>query len=300
MELVSIIITTYKRESAIVERAVRSVARQSYSNKEILVVDDSPADYPYRNDIRELVSKYQSECNIAYYPHELNLGACAARNTGIKNSKGTFICFLDDDDEYDLLKVEKQVQFLSKDQSIAMVYCDCVVIDDETGERKRMDKKLYRGKVYESLLEKNFVGTTSFPLIRRECLINLGGFDTELPACQDYDMWLRICKEYSVDYIDEPLVLYHNHSGEQITKNPEKRIKGLLRLVNKNEDYLKEHKRLWSIFHVKIIPEYLRAKKYREAEQLFKQCICNYPWLLKTYIMIFGRIAKERLLHSGS
>ena len=293
MDLVSIVITTYKRDPGTVERAIQSVVQQTYRAIEIIIVDDSPSEYPFRNEIRDLVEKYQNSCDIAYYPHERNMGACAARNTGLNNAKGAYIGFLDDDDEYDHLKVEKQVAMLSKASAVSMVYCNCVVVDDETGEKTYSQKKLYSGKVYDQIIEQNFIGTTSFPLIRRDCLLKLGGFDVELPACQDYDMWLRICKECSVDYIDEPLVIYHNHKGEQITKDPQKRITGLLRIMAKNEDYLRIHNKAWVLFRIKLINEYLRLNKCGKALHLFTICLLRYPWLFRIYIPTLGRIIKK-------
>ncbi len=300
MDLVSIVITTYKREPETVERAIQSVVQQSYRPIEIIVVDDSPSEYPYRPAIRNLADKYRNLCDIAYYPHERNMGACAARNTGLHKSKGTYIGFLDDDDEYDHLKVEKQAEILSKNSSIQMVYCNCAVVDDETGEKTYSQKKLYRGKVFDKLIEQNFIGTTSFPLIRRDCLTELGGFDVQLPACQDYDMWLRVCKENSVDYIDEPLVIYHNHKGEQITKDPRKRITGLLRIMEKNEDYLNSHNKAWVLFRIKLVNEYIRLGKSGEAFRLLSLCLLRYPWLLRIYIPTLGRIMKKALAETKS
>ena len=122
MDLVSAIITTYKRAPQIVERAVRSVVEQTYQNLEIIVVDDSPPEYPYRDDIRKITEKYRDKREIRYLRHEQNKGACAPRNTGIKDAKGLFVCFLDDDDEYAASKVEKQVRLLSGSDYAGLIY----------------------------------------------------------------------------------------------------------------------------------------------------------------------------------
>ena len=283
MELVSVVVTTYKRPPHIVERAIRSIVEQTYENIEIIVVDDSPSDYLYRDDIKQITEIYGKIRPLLYLQHEKNKGACAARNTGIKNSKGAFICFLDDDDEYVPIKVERQMKLLSNAPSDGLVYCGCIVTDDDTGERIVQKKKFYRGNVYKHILEKNFIGTTSFPLIRKQYLINVGGFDEELPACQDYDMWIRLCEHYSVDFINEPLVIYHNHSGDQITKSVSKRINALTRLIMKNEEAFQKNGKLRCIFQLKLMNEYLRENNKVMAKQILKECFLRYPWLLKQY-----------------
>ena len=293
MELVSVIITTYKRAPQIVERAICSVAEQTYSNLEIIVVDDSPPDYPHRDDIRDITEKYRDKREIRYLRHEQNKGACAARNTGIRDAKGMFICFLDDDDEYAASKVEKQVKLLSGHNQIGLIYCNCLVVDDDTGKQMYQRKKFHRGNVHNLVLRSNFIGTTSFPLIRKECLIDTGGFDEDLPACQDYDMWIRLCERYPVDYIDEPLVIYHNHSGEQITKNASKRIIALTRIIHKNERILQEDKKLWCIFRLKLLDEYLREHNRNMAMKLLWECFHKYPWFLKKYFFAAVQIARN-------
>lgn len=294
MDLVSVIITTYKRAPQIVERAICSVVKQTYPNLEIIVVDDSPADYPFRDDIRDIAEKYREKREIRYLRHERNKGACAARNTGIKDAKGRFICFLDDDDEYAATKVEKQVSILSHSDNVGLIYCNCCVVDDDTGERIYQKKKFHKGNVYNLVLERNFIGTTSFPLIKKECLVSVGGFDEELPACQDYDMWIRLCERYLVDFIDEPLVIYHNHSGDQITKNAGKRINALTRLINKNEEVLQKNKKLWCIFRMKLMEEYLRENNQNMAIKLLRECFQKYPWLLKEYCLALIKISRNK------
>ena len=81
----------------------------------------------------------------------------------------------------------------------------------------------------------NFIGSTSFPLIRKSCLEEIGGFDVLMQSAQDYDVWLRLSDKYSIDYFDEELGIYHVHGEKQITKNPDKKIAGLERLNEKKQ-----------------------------------------------------------------
>lgn len=118
--MISIIITTYKREVGILQRAIKSVLAQTYKELELIVVDDSPATYAHREAIRKYVTSI-SEIPTLYIQHERNMGACIARNTGIDNSSGEYICFLDDDDEWLPQKLEKQLQMFRED--VGLVYC---------------------------------------------------------------------------------------------------------------------------------------------------------------------------------
>ena len=92
--------------------------------------------------------------------------------------------------------------------------------------------------ICENLLIKNFIGSTSFPLIKTECLRNIGGFDPLMQSAQDIDVWIRLCEKYKINCVDEALITYHFHEGEQITTNPKKKINGAERLNEKNMKYL--------------------------------------------------------------
>lgn len=238
--LVSAVITTYKRQPNMIMRAINSVLSQTHKNIELIVVDDSPADYPFRNAVKEAVEGLGDD-RVIYIQHETNQGACAARNTGLYASKGEFIAFLDDDDQWLEDKIEKQLSKMS-DLDVGLVYCGSIRCYTETDTEVNNECKCISGMIFEDLIRYNFVGSTSFPLIRRECFDKCGGFDVLMQSSQDYEMWLRISKEYKIDYVDECLVRYYIHEGEQITSNPVKKINGIERINCLYIDYLKGHK----------------------------------------------------------
>lgn len=277
--MISVIITTYKREPALIVRAINSVLNQTYRDIEIIVVDDSPADYLLRNDVERAVYECQKDdegIHISYIQHERNRGACAARNTGIDLAKGEYIAFLDDDDEWLPEKLEKQIQvMLSKD--VALVYCGRICKNDITGESV-VEKTFYcKGDIFTQLLYSNFVGSTSFPLLKSDCLKQIGGFDEKMLSAQDYDVWLRIAEKYQIDYVAEPLVIYHEHDGEQITTNPIKKISGLERLNAKYEDYLEHNRNLWHRRKINITPFYAMAGDKGKAFHLWLACVRKCP-----------------------
>ena len=109
--MVSVIITTYKREPETVERAAKSILEQTYKDIELIIVDDSPASFDKRIAVEKRVKELSS--SIKYIKHETNMGACAARNTGIRSANGEYVAFLDDDDEWLPDKLEKQMKKFS-------------------------------------------------------------------------------------------------------------------------------------------------------------------------------------------
>ncbi len=277
--MVSVIISTHKREPTIVSRAVESVLRQTYRDIEIIVVDDSPSDYPLRTDVEDAVRRHGAENHgipVAYYAHETNRGACAARNTGIRHAKGEYIACLDDDDEWMPEKLAKQMRVMQSSEA-ALVYCGCICKNDVTGVAGERKTEYHRGYLFEKLLARNFIDSTSIPLIRKECVIAAGGFDEEMQSAQDCDLWLRIAEKYPIDYVEEPLVIYHEHGGEQITSNPVKRINGLERLNEKYKSYLDADKNLWHRRHIFITPYYAMAGDGKKALRVWFQCVLKCP-----------------------
>ena len=97
--LVSVVIPTYKRSVQVLSRAVRSVREQTYANVELIVVDDSPADYPGREEVRRYMEPLAGD-GVIYLQNERNMGGSLARNRGVSASHGAYIAFLDDDDAF--------------------------------------------------------------------------------------------------------------------------------------------------------------------------------------------------------
>jgi len=250
--LVSVIITTHEREPRILRRSIESVVNQSYKNIEIFVINDSVS-YHLNDEIQALVNSYEKK--IYYILNDENPGACGSRNIGIELSKGEYIGLLDDDDEWDENKIEDMLP-LFKSKDIGLIYGDIAFF--ENGKRvtwKRAEK--YEGYVFNELLENNFVGGCSVPLIRKECFSTVGKFDECFLSAQDLDMWLRIAKKYQVCHLKKECVRYHI-SNISITSNYERRLSGYRLLLKKYENDFannKDAKRVWVRTIVKILVE---------------------------------------------
>ena len=277
--MISVIITTYKREPSLIIRALHSVLSQTYKDIEIIVVDDSPADYPNRKDVEKAVYDCQKENGdiaISYIQHERNCGACAARNTGMNHANGEYIAFLDDDDEWLPEKLEKQFHVIHLSDA-ALVYCGRICRNDISGKSVVENNKYYKGRVFTQLLYSNFIGSTSFPLLKTDCLKQIGGFDEKMQSAQDYDVWLRIAKNKQIDYVAEPLVVYHEHDGEQITTNPQKKINGLERLNAKYQNQLSADNMLYWKRNIVLIPYYIENGEKKKGFRIWLNCVKKRP-----------------------
>lgn len=232
-KLVSVIITTYKRPAKILARAIESVLAQTYENLELLVVNDYPEDEILVKEIEILIEGYNDN-RIKYIVHSSNQGACKARNTGIIHSKGEYIACLDDDDTWETTKLENQLKGFKSDK-VGMVYSPFYNVYEDNS-KKLMVRGTKSGNLFEDMLWTNCVGGTSMTMIRREVFDVCGMFDERLLSSQDYDMWLRIAKDYDIVCVNKPLI-YRYVMQESITGNFEKQKKGFNLFTEKHSKY---------------------------------------------------------------
>ena len=215
MPEVSVIIPTICRREEL-QRAIRSVLAQDYSDLELIVVNDSidPQDQGWLRD------NYQHKATLLHTSGKK--GANAARNIGIKNSRGEFIAFLDDDDEWLPNKISMQIGFMKKNDS-GLCYTGKNIINESTGKKEwySFEKSNYF-KLKKTIFAKNYIGTTSCTLIRKTVFDNIGLFDESLPVLQDYDLFIRIAQKYEISGIDLGLVNYYSDfSRSHISLKPQ-------------------------------------------------------------------------------
>ena len=235
MELVSAVIITYNRPLEILQRAVQSVLKQTYSPMELIVVNDCPDNRELSEDIRQMLGELDP--GIVYLVHEKNMGACAARNTGLAAARGEFIAFLDDDDEWLPEKIEKQMALMG--ENVALVGCDSY--------RVTKDGIQYHHPVMpcadpvSAILRTNFVGSTSFPLLRTACMRAVGGFDVNVKSCQDYDLWIRLITVYPMAFVGEALVNYYYSEDSTFKSDNQKYLEGSFFLMEKYRQLYESH-----------------------------------------------------------
>ena len=197
------IIPTYNRAERVVH-AVQSVLNQTYSNIELVVVDDGSTD-----NTCERLSVYSDRIRYISTPPSGKPGG-PARNVGIVAGRGEYLAFLDSDDEWLPDKIAKQVAVLDN-PDIHVVYCDAFYVDDD-GNILRLQRERYRGNILPRLLLGNVVsGSASAVMLRRSCFAKVAPFRPDLDVGDDWDLWLRLAAHFNFDFVPEPLVRIRMH-----------------------------------------------------------------------------------------
>ena len=202
---VSVVIPSYNY-GRYLAAAIESVLAQTYSNVEVIVVDDGSTD-----DSAEVLRRYGDRLRCLRQP---NGGVSAARNHGIRESSGEFIAFLDADDLWHPEKLERQLP-LFKNPRVGMVHCGVQYVDAEGRPLGTRISDL-RGRVLRRmalLRGAGLLGPGSSMVIRRECLDCVGLFETGLTNAEDWDLCRRIACRYEIDAALEPLLLYRLHGA---------------------------------------------------------------------------------------
>lgn len=208
--LVSVIIPVYNRREMLLQ-AVDAVLAQSFTDFELIVVDDGSTD-----DTPAALAPFSDVITLLT---QENRGVSAARNVGVSRSKGEFIAFLDSDDLWLPDKLKRQVAFFkARPEALA---CQTEEVWIKSGRRVNPGKKHRKpsGMIFMPSLELCLV-SPSAAMIKKSFFLDMGGFDESLPACEDYDLWLRISCRYPIYLIDDPLVIKRGGHEDQLSSTP--------------------------------------------------------------------------------
>jgi glycosyltransferase involved in cell wall biosynthesis len=209
MTKVSVIIPTFNR-AHLVARAISSVLFQTFENYEILVVDDGSTD-----STGKVVEQFGSR--MRYIPLGSNHGVSAARNAGIRESSSSYIAFLDSDDYWLPEKLSSQMRFFRHNPEILI--CQTEELWIRRGRRVNPGK-IHRkpsGHIFSPSLKMCLVSPSAV-MMNRSLLDEAGLFDETLPACEDYDLWLRIASRYPIPLIVKPLVMKTGGHADQLSR----------------------------------------------------------------------------------
>jgi len=228
--LISVVIPTRNR-SLLLKRAIESVLSQRYGNMELIIVDDASEDTTL-----DVVKSYQKSFRKFKYIHNnRQCGAAGSRNIGIRAASGKCISFLDDDDEWLPEKLGSQKDFLDAHPDIMAV--SCWYIEDIYG-RKRTKVKKYDRVSFKDMLWENFMGSFSFVMVRREIFDKIGLLDETLTNCQDWDIWLRVSRDYKIGVVNRYLTIYYRHSGKKISTLTTDTISNYFKVCEKYKDFM--------------------------------------------------------------
>lgn len=290
---VDVIIPTYKRP-VFLKRAINSVLAQTYSNVDVVIVDDNNEGDKYRKETERLMLEYQYDKRVHYIKHSTNLNGAAARNTGIKLSTADYIAFLDDDDFYLPNKIERQVNVMT---SAGPEYGGCCCY-----HARRYKRFAYKAFTVEENHTADYSyeflsGLTSMPsstlLIKRNVFDIIGGFDESFQRHQDMEFLMRFYRNFKMGispFFDvfmqtEGFRNYPNSkSAHQIKTQFLSKFDADLNKFSKDKQAL-ILKFQW--FEVACI--YLKERKIKEAKELFRQFVLtvNVSWVDYFRIVVF-------------
>ena len=241
---VSVIITTYNR-AVMVTEAVESVLAQEMTDFELIVVDDGSTD-----ETEERLSIFGSR--LKYYQQE-NAGVSAARNRGLEFSTAPLVAFLDSDDLWLPAKLQVQHNYMMEHPEVHI--CQTEEIWWRNGQRVN-PKKHHRkpsGEIFRRSLNLCLVSPSAV-MMRRELFERVGYFDEELPAAEDYDLWLRVSVEYPVPLLPHPLVIKRGGHLDQLSARSgidRYRIKALEKLLKSGRLSTEQYRWAWRVLRRK-------------------------------------------------
>jgi len=269
MPKVSIIVPTYNR-APLLEKAISSALNQTYTDFELLVCDDGSTDYT-----PTLVKGFKDK-RIVSTRYEKNKGVIGVRNDAILNSRGDYIAFLDDDDEWLPTKLEKQLHaFESGAVKAEVVYTGAYYFDMKLGRNVKSSIPKFRGNILSELLKNNFIITSSI-VIKKHCFDKVGLFDPEYRSASDFDMWIRIADDFEFDYVAEPLVKY-TINEVSISTNYEAVIRGLERILTKHQNLFENDRKAYVNHLLKLGVAYCYNGETGKGRDILLKAIKLHP-----------------------
>lgn len=275
LDAVSVIIPTRDR-AELTERAVRSVLEQTRPPSEILVVDDGSSDgtAEHLRDVFPGDGSADGDGPPVRIHRTPPRGVSAARNIGIRLARGAWLAFLDSDDTWTPDKLEAQAEALAASPGHELCHTDEIWIRNGRRVNPRQRHEKGGGRIFRRCLPLCAISPSSV-LIHRRIFERVGLFDEDLPACEDYDLWLRITARYPVLYVDRPLTVKYGGHADQLSRTVEAldryRIRALERILETAELAPDDHRAAIDMLLAKIevyAPGARRRGRVDEAEAL--------------------------------
>ncbi|NOQ14420.1 MAG: glycosyltransferase [Methyloprofundus sp.] len=269
---ISLIIPTYNRCSTL-KRALHSVLQQTVGPDEIIVVDDGSSD-----DTANMLSKEFPQLNTIA---QANKGVSAARNTGIQHAQGEWIAFLDSDDTWLTKKLAMQIDALKKKPDIKVCHTEEIWIRNGVRVNAMNKHKKTGGWIFKHCLPLCAMSPSSI-IIHRSVFEDVGLFDESFPACEDYDLWLRISAKYPVLFIEQPLINKYGGHDDQLSHKywgmDRFRIQALEKIIAR-QDLSVENKNdatLMLLKKARIFKNGALKRGKTESAQFYQQLIDKY------------------------
>lgn len=207
---VSVIIPTYNR-ALLLPRAVSSVLNQTFTDWELLIVDDGSSD-----GTSEFLHELEKVPRVRVLRSQ-NFGVSSARNWGIRESRGSWVCFLDSDDEWLSHKLERQMQYAQSHADRPLIHGNEIWI--RNGVRVNPMKKHQKkgGDVFVDALKLCCISPSTV-MIKRSLFDQVGFFREDFPVCEDYELWLRITARFKIGFVEDPIIIKYGGHEDQLSR----------------------------------------------------------------------------------
>ena len=268
---VSAVIPTFNRGHCLL-RAINSVLAQTTPVDEIIVVDDGSDDKTYDLLVKSELLDMRGQLPNIRYLYQENKGVSAARNLGIKEAENEYIALLDSDDAWAETKIERQAFKLEKKNfSCRITHTEEIWLKDGQRINPKKKHKKSGGFIFEKCLPLCCISPSSV-LLHRTLFNDYGFFDEKLPACEDYDMWLRLCAFEEVLFVEEALTIKYGGHADQLSRAfwgmDRFRVQALEKLINSGKLSKTQRSQALEMLVKKIEILLLGAKKREKKEMI--------------------------------
>ncbi|WP_407276070.1 glycosyltransferase family 2 protein [Halothiobacillus sp. DCM-1] len=285
---VSVIIPTFNR-SAVIAESINSVLEQSFKELELIIVDDGSSD-----NTEDIINKINDK-RVVYIRNEQNKGAAESRNIGIWKASAEIIAFQDSDDIWLRDKLKKSMLALGDNPDAIGVFSSFIQLDPKGKNftRKGFDSK---GKnQHDEILYKNFIGTPC-AVVRKKYLLEVGGFDENLPALEDWDLFIRLTKLGRMAYIPESMVVTRKSRGSLSADKSADRD-ALEMIYNKNLAEIKSKNMLDAKWHSRLGQLHiLTGRQETGRAHLFSSLKLN-PKNIRYFVECFSSVTYRGFLY---
>ncbi|WP_218813696.1 glycosyltransferase family 2 protein [Rickettsiella endosymbiont of Dermanyssus gallinae] len=299
--LFSIILTTYNR-SQLLPRAIRSVLQQTFSDFELIIIDDHSTD-----NTQSVVAEF-TDNRITYIQQDHNQGVSTARNTGIKQAKGEYLCFLDDDDEYLPAFLQEIFQCIEKKKKPFIGFIRVGIAKIFTSDNLEHKNATTKTQIWHLAQEKNLLFITKMDYVglvyHRLCFKRAGIFNPEMIFAEDLDVVLRML-EANISYTSIPKVLLNMYIHQQSSLSRSISIPTIINAMQyflyTNDKFLNQQLALWLYYYTSLAANYYRIGEKRLARKLVRSILkkCwHYPKIWDVFRRFELKLLKSRLVKS--
>lgn len=294
--LVSVVIPTYSRPINL-DRAITSVLKQTYSPIEIIVVDDNNPNTKERQETETMMKKYRDCVSVNYIQHEKNKNGSAARNTGLRIAKGVYITFLDDDDEIEPAKIEKQIEKLeAMSEEWGACYTAYKTLRPNGVIEHSFESRSGECYIY-ALMKTMFLGSGSNLLVKKVIADRINGYDETFKRSQDLEFLARVAEQTKIAFVDEELLTVHWEDGRKKTYSEVASHCDYYRKVFQDRiDKLSEYdrERVITVITLDQCKIALVYKEYKEALRLLRENRIKSKYVIKYFRYLFDRVLTHK------